>query len=82
MVGSTAFFVAMMLADAAAGGTQAPVATNPEDRVICRKQLETGSLVKGKRICHTRKEWARLADEGRRDAEELSIAKNGVNSSN
>ena len=80
MVGSTAFFVAMMLAEAAAPGTQEVKPAKDPERIICRRQVETGSLVKAKKTCHTAREWAQLADLGRRDAEDIAVAKNGVNS--
>lgn len=76
MIVSPAMFVALMFADAAASAP--PPAPNPADKIVCRRILETGSLVKGQRVCHTRAEWARLADLGRRDAEDLSVAKNGT----
>lgn len=77
----SALFVALMLAEASAATPPAagPAAPRPEDKITCRKILEIGSLVKGQRVCHTRAEWAKLADLGRRDAEELSVAKNGSN---
>lgn len=80
MIGTSALFVAMMLSEAATAAT--PATPNPDDKIICRRQLETGSWVKAKKICHTRSEWARLSDLGRRDAEDLAIARNGTNESN
>lgn len=76
----SALFVALMLAESSAATppAAAPPAPRPEDKIVCRKILETGSLIKGERVCHTRAEWAKLADLGRRDAEDLSIAKNGA----
>ena len=32
-------------------------ASDPLDRTVCKKFLETGSLVKGKRVCKTKREW-------------------------
>lgn len=36
-----------------------------DEKLICRKQVETGSLVRGKRVCMTRAEWAKLGDAAR-----------------
>lgn len=79
----SAVFVALMLAEAAASTPPAakPVFVpdgRPEDKITCRRILETGSLIKGQKVCHTRAEWAKLADLGRRDAEDLSVARNGT----
>lgn len=79
MIGSVTFFVATMLAEAA---TPAPTAAapNPQDKVICRRYLETGSLVKATKVCHKRSEWARIIDANRNNAEDLQTAKNGLQS--
>lgn len=37
-------------------------ATDPMDRTVCKKFLETGSLVKGKRVCKTKREWEQERD--------------------
>lgn len=39
---------------AASGGEQA---ADPQDKVICKRFVETGSLVKGYRTCKTKREW-------------------------
>ena len=73
MIGSTALF--------AAAAAPAPAAEpRPQDKIICRRYLETGSLVKSTKVCHTRAEWTRLSENARRDAEDISTARNGVNS--
>jgi len=79
VIGSVAFFVATMLAEAA---TPAPTAAvpNPQDKIICKRFLETGSLVKATKICHKRSEWARIVDANRSNAEDLQTAKNGLQS--
>ncbi|KPF64168.1 hypothetical protein IP88_13975 [alpha proteobacterium AAP81b] len=35
-------------------------ANDPMDQTVCRKTLETGSLVKARKQCHTRRQWAYL----------------------
>ena len=37
-------------------------AAAPGDRIVCRRQPVTGSLVKRERVCHTVDEWQRLAE--------------------
>jgi hypothetical protein len=44
----------------------------PQERKICRKQVETGSLVKGKKICFTAKQWQKIADQNREEIERTS----------
>ncbi len=41
-------------APAAAVPTEAP----PEDKLVCRRTAETGSLIKTKKACHTKSQWA------------------------
>lgn len=41
------------------------------DRLICRREVETGSLAKVKKTCRTRSEWSRVADTGRENAQNL-----------
>lgn len=60
----------LMLA-AAPAAAAAPTAQTepPAEKKICRKQIETGSLIKGKRICYTAKQWQKLADNSRDEVE-------------
>ena len=37
-------------------------AADPRDRVICKRFLETGALVRGYRTCKTKAEWDRDRD--------------------
>lgn len=71
MLISTAFLTLAMMADAATATAQTAVPADPLDKVICRRILETGSLVKGKRVCLTRREWTRASEKGRERAEEM-----------
>jgi predicted transglutaminase-like cysteine proteinase len=41
-----------------APATAAPAATPPTDKLICRRTAETGSLIKTKKACHTKSQWA------------------------
>ncbi len=40
----------------AAAATQVP---NPPEKMICKRFIETGSLVKGYSVCKTKQDWAR-----------------------
>jgi hypothetical protein len=70
----SATMVAMALAATANAAEPAPPAATtaaPADdkmETVCRKHLETGSLVKARKTCHTRAQWAYLDDETRRMA--------------
>lgn len=66
---SATLLAVMMLADSTATVPKPPA--NEEDKLICRRELATGSLVRSTRRCQTRKEWARQAEAVRRDAEEM-----------
>jgi 2-keto-4-pentenoate hydratase len=44
-------------------------AERPAEKKICRTQVETGSLVKGKKMCFTKKQWQQLADAQRAEVE-------------
>jgi hypothetical protein len=52
-------FLALAAADpqAASAADRPERAADPRDKMICKKFLETGSLVKGYRVCKTKAEW-------------------------
>ncbi|WP_380856085.1 hypothetical protein [Sphingoaurantiacus capsulatus] len=59
-----------MLAPAAmaAGSKATEITGNPaldDTRIICRKTLETGSLVRKNKQCFTAREWDRIAQQTR-----------------
>ncbi len=41
----------------------------PKERQICRMVQETGTILGGKKECHTKAEWARISDRDRTDRE-------------
>jgi hypothetical protein len=49
--------------------TATPQAEPPAEKKICRREIETGSLIKGKKICYTAKQWQKLADANRDEIE-------------
>ncbi len=78
MIGS-AFFVIAMMADATATAPAAkPV--DPLDKVVCRREMETGSLTRVRKECRTRREWGRLADANRRDVQTMQERSSAYNS--
>jgi hypothetical protein len=59
--------VAVAVAAPALGQTPAPAPSDLDDnRIICRKIGETGSLVRKQKQCFTRAEWDRIAESQRR----------------
>ena len=63
----------LLLAAAPEAATPAqPPAEKPQEKRICRKDIETGSLIKGKKICYTAKQWQKLADASRDELERTS----------
>ena len=55
-----------------AAANQAQPADKPEERKVCRREVETGSLIKGKKICMTAKQWQKIADANRDEIERTS----------
>jgi hypothetical protein len=61
---------ASLLAVPAVAQTSAPAqpqtaAVDDKDKVVCRREVETGSIAKRKKICHTKREWEALAQRSR-----------------
>jgi hypothetical protein len=71
---SVAAMAALTAAQAFAADTSgAAQASNAVDdnRVICKKTLETGSLVRKTKQCFTKAEWDRIAESQRRGSEKM-----------
>ena len=59
--------------DAATTSETSPApAEQPAEKKICRREIETGSLIKGKKICYTAKQWQKLSDATRDEMESRS----------
>jgi hypothetical protein len=56
---SAAAMLAMTSTAVAATREKSAKPANDPDKVICKRFVETGSLVKGTRTCKTRREWDR-----------------------
>lgn len=66
-------FVVLASAGIAAGQTSGgasgkQAADKSDDRLICRRVQETGSLGQGRRQCYTRAEWDRIAQAQRENS--------------
>ena len=56
-----------------AAATPAAAPQQPaEEKKVCRREVETGSLIKGKKICYTAKQWQKIADDNRDEIERNS----------
>lgn len=42
-----------------------PAKLDPQDRVTCREEERTGSILGGKRECHTRREWDEMSKQAK-----------------
>ncbi len=53
--------------------TDAPGKKEPADpnKVRCKSQVETGSLVRKAKVCRTEAEWRRLSETGRERTQEM-----------
>lgn len=79
--GITASMVLAVMAVAAEPAAPPP-AVDPAKQTVCRKDLETGSLVRSKRTCHTKAQWTYIDDENQRFSRKLvedSTSKPGGN---
>jgi hypothetical protein len=50
----------------------------PKEKKVCRTERVTGSLVNQRRICMTKSEWDRLAQETRHDIEDIQRHSNAI----
>ena len=46
-----------------AAAEKTPALKRDEDKVICRRQQKTGSLAGFTRVCHTKAQWQRTAND-------------------
>lgn len=50
----------------------APAEVDKSKEIICKRERETGSLVKAKRTCLTRQQWAYVQDTNQQFARDLN----------
>lgn len=48
-----------------------------ENEMICKRERETGSLVKTKKTCHTRSQWAYIKSENQRMGQDMILNNQG-----
>jgi hypothetical protein len=53
-----------------------------KEKKICRMVSATGSILGGKRACHTKEEWAAISERSRNDRENRTMDNRARNSSN
>ncbi len=61
-VGSSTAFAADPPAAAPSAAAPTAQAIDPEQQMICRREKETGSLIKSKKVCHTKQQWQYIFD--------------------
>ncbi len=78
MIKPTIAATALIVAAAASAQTGIPVVTSPAappaavpEKIICKTELETGSLVKRTKTCFTRKQWNYVNEQHERAARKL-----------
>ena len=87
---ATAMFgaAALAMSTIAAAAEPVPAATtttatiDPMQQVVCRRDRETGSLVKSKKTCHTRAQWQYIDDTNQafgRDLVDTTRTRSGGN---
>ena len=82
MASAVLFAAIASAAEPAAMPPAAVAATDPMQQIVCRKDKETGSLVKVRKTCHSRAQWAYIDDTNQtfsRDLVDASRTKSGGN---
>lgn len=57
--------------------TAEAAADDKANEMVCRKSQETGSLVKVKKTCHTRSQWAFIEQENKRMGQDFILNNQG-----
>ena len=70
-------FAAIPASSFAAEITAAKIELDGENRVVCRRMPETGSLTKVTKICRKRKDWKVARDDMRREMEQFTTSAPG-----
>jgi hypothetical protein len=66
-----ALFAAPALAETKAAPPKPPADDPYWQQTVCRNDRETGSLVKARKTCHTRQQWAYIDDTNRSITERM-----------
>jgi serine protease inhibitor ecotin len=59
----TSLAIALLASSSSVAASGQP--EDPLDKIVCKRSAETGSLIKGKKVCLTRREWNKIADNAR-----------------
>jgi hypothetical protein len=57
--------LALVISPAEPAATPVVDAEDALEKMVCKRTTETGSLIKGKKVCLTRREWYKLSENGR-----------------
>lgn len=71
MITTLSLFLVALAAEAAGPAAEATPAT-AENKVICRSYLVTGSLVAKRKVCHTKREWARTEQNAKDETSRMT----------
>jgi hypothetical protein len=71
MIASIGLLALAMMADASTAAPRADAPVDPMEKVVCRRYVETGSLVRSKRVCRTKRDWVNVDQQGRKLAEDI-----------
>ena len=64
--------IALLFAAATATTPPAALPDDPLDKVRCKREEVTGSLVSSKKICHTEREWRRISGDAQDEARRIT----------
>lgn len=69
--GKTAIIVGVLIAEGSVALAQSGAASrsSQDERLICRRMPETGSIARTRRQCFTRAQWDRIAESARAGAQ-------------
>ena len=66
------FAALMCTATLAAEPAATPTASDRSQEIVCRKEKETGSLVKSKKTCHSRAQWSYIDDTNQQQTRSMA----------
>ncbi len=71
----TLLLLSLLLAadQAPAAPTTTPATPPAKEKTVCRRQVETGSLVRGRKVCLTESERRRQIEDAQRDTATMQV---------
>jgi hypothetical protein len=72
LIAASTLFLSFFAEAATATPPQPAAKPNENNKVICRRYKETGSLIATKRVCHTRQDWMKLNENIRGDMDRFN----------